>query len=402
MYTWKQRIFTALVLLILLSTASVFAQNLIVNGDFENSNQLLGYETDYEYYGPPPYLTEPGVYVVKRNPNLFHNQWFDMGDHTSGGGRFFIANGKGYLSNYRVWATTVNVTPNTTYSFSFWATHISNGNGMATSRAKFRVTINGSVVGTDNWQPQFVSGGYWDQYPAATWNSGTATTATIIIYDRCALDSGYGDDFGIDDISFVPDETYSVTANNDTYPLACLWMPVEIPVLDNDVILPNAQQATVTIIQQPSHGGSTVLTNKHIEYIFNDETYTGTTDQLKYRVSLPGQNLQDDAWVYITIGRSPSVAIITAPNAICAGGSLGIPTPSVTPEAPGHWEYGNSETGSFTTFDPNNIPLSMNGKYVRYSTSNDCGEGHSNAVQITVTTGPSFTGQTFIFLFKTL
>ena len=111
----------AILALLLIVVAPTFGQNLITNGNFENNNQLLGYETDYSYYGPPPYLTEAGVYVVKRNPNMFHNQWFEMGDHTSGSGRFFIANGKGSLSNYRVWATTVNVTQNTNYSFTFFS-----------------------------------------------------------------------------------------------------------------------------------------------------------------------------------------------------------------------------------------------------------------------------------------
>ena len=380
----------AILALLLIVVAPAFGQNLITNGNFENNNQLLGYETDYSYYGPPPYLTEAGVYVVKRNPNMFHNQWFEMGDHTSGSGRFFIANGKGLLSNYRVWATTVNVTQNTNYSFTFWASHISNGNG-TTSWARFRVTINGTQVGTDNWQPQFVSGGYWDQFPAATWNSGTATTATIIIYDRCPLDSGFGDDFGIDDISFTPDVSYSVVANNDNNILACQdGQPVPIDVLSNDVIMPNANEAVVSVVTNPSHGTYTV-SNNIIYYTFTGGNYT--TDQIKYRVTTHG--VYSEAWVFITTSQAPTIGNISAPSVICTGGSLGIGAPSVTPSGTGIWQKCQTSTGTnWTTFDPTSIPLSMNGWWVRYSATNDCGTGASNAVQITVTDGPSFSAQT--------
>ena len=369
---------------------SAVGQNLIPNWNFEAGD--TGFQSDYTYYeaGVHP-LSDPGVYIVKRNPHDYHpTQFFDMGDHTSGTGKFFIANGKGLLSSYRVWTTTVNVTPNTTYSFTFWATHISNGNGSANARAMFRVTINGTIVGTDNWQPQFVSGGYWDQYPAATWNSGTATSATIIIYDRCPMSSGFGDDFGIDDISFVPDVTYSVDAVDDTGIQACQGTAVDIDVLNNDVITPNANDATVSIVSQPSHGTATVLSNNKIRYTFTGGNYT--TDQLKYRVTTHG--VYDEAWVFIETSRQPTVGNISTPDAICDGGALGIDLPSVTPDADGNWQCCQTHDGTFVNFDPNNIPMSMNGWWVRYSASNDCGEGHSNAVQITVADGPTITGQT--------
>lgn len=383
----------ALLALLLLAVTPVFGQNLINHGDFEYASGVTNFdfETDYDYYGAPPYLTQAGVYHVKRNPHDYHpNQFFDMGDHTSGSGKFFIANGKGLLSDDRVWSKTVTVQPNTYYSFTFWATHISAGtSGNNESLAKFRVKINGTQIGQD-FRPQYANGGYWDQFPAQSWYSGTNTTATITIYDRCAVNSGLGDDFGLDDISFTPIVNYSVDAVDD-HPdiLSCQGVAVPINVLNNDIVTPNANDAVVSVVTGPSHGTYTI-SNNIIYYTFTGGNYT--TDQLKYRVTTHG--VSDDAWVYINTSRTPTVANITAPGPICANGALGIPTPSVDPSATGHWEYSSSQNGTFQTFDPNSVPLSMNGKWVRYSATNGCGTGSSNAVQITVTNGPTFSGQT--------
>lgn len=180
---------------------------------------------------------------------------------------------------------------------------------------------------------------------------------------------------------------YSIIANDDTWPLACLSSPIVIDVLGNDIIYPNGLGITLSVLTPPAHGEATRLADNTIEYVFNDHTFSGTEDQFMYRVSYNSQGIYDDACVYITVGKYPVVGDITTPAPIIAGGVLGIPIPSVNPIANGHWEYSASPTGSFQMFDPNYIPLSMNGTWVRYSATNDCGEGHSNAVQITVVTG---------------
>lgn len=389
----KISVLKVLFALLLITATPAFGQNLINHGNFEYASGVttFDFETDYDYYGAPPYLTESGVYHVKRNPHDYHPQMFyDMGDHTSGSGKFFIANGKGLLSTDRVWSKTVTVQPNSYYSFTFWATHISDVTN-SLYLAKFRVKINGTQIGSD-FVPQFVSGGYWEQFPAQTWYSGSNTQATITIYDNCAGPSGLGDDFGIDDISFTPLETYSVTANNDTGISVCSDETVDIDVLGNDVILPNATGAVVSVVTPPSHGTYSLINNSTgIRYTFNGGDYT--TDQIKYRVTTHG--VYSEAWVFITTSRPPTVADITAPTVICTGGGLGIDAPSITPSGTGVWQKCQTSSGTnWTTFDPTSIPLSMNGWWVRYSATNDCDTGNSNAVQITVTDGPSFSEQT--------
>lgn len=392
--------YKTILVLLLLTVTPVFGQNLISHGDFEFASGVTpyGFISDYAYYNPPSInLGNPGVYIVKgypNTPNTYNNNFFNVGDHTSGTGKFFFANGFGSGSTARVWEQTVSVSPNTNYEFTFWATHLSNGGvpvPQSSNRAKFYVKINGTQIGSD-FQPQFVyNQGNWDQSPVYSWNSGTYIQATITIYDRCAGSSNDGDDFGIDDISFTPIVTYSVDAIDDLNILACQGNVVDIDVLDNDVVTPNANDAEVSIVEGtgPSHGTYT-LSNNIFHYTFSGGN--SPTDQFKYRVTTHG--VSDEAWVYIQTSSTPTVGNISAPGPICSGGALGISMPSVNPSATGHWEYGSSQNGTFQVFDPTNVPLSMNGKWVRYSAANGCGTGTSNAVQITVTNGPSFSGQT--------
>ena len=384
----NSRFFQGLFALLLMAAAPAFGQNLITNGNFEAANAYIEY-TDYvRTYSP--YVVEAGHYAIDNNTSGYGGGqgWPTLNNSN---GKFMMVNAYGGNNNPSkvVWRQTVTVTPQTTYTLSFRTVNLNRVIYGQIYPSKLQVKINNANVGDAYQLP---SNNDW-QSRSHTWSSGTATQAIIEFYDVSTSNSGMGEDFCLDDITFTPDAVYSVTANNDTWPLACIWTPVEISVLDNDIISPNVQNATVQIVTQPAHGEATVLSNKKIEYIFNDASFTGT-DQLKYRVGFTAQGVFDEAWVYITVGQTPVISNISAPGPICAGGVLGIPVPMVNPNAAGQWEMSNTQNGTYQTFDPNNVPLSMNGKWVRYTASNDCGEGHSNAVQITVTNGPSFTGQT--------
>ena len=293
--------------------------------------------------------------------------------------------------NKVVWKQTVQVTPNTNYTFSCYVANLNREIQGQINPAKLQLKINGQNVGNQYNLPSDNNWHAWPNIPQ--WNSGNSTEAIVEIRDNYTGLHGLGDDFAIDDLSFVAEATYSVTANSDTWPLACYMTASEIPVLNNDVISPGIQNVSVQIVALPQHGDAYVLPDKKIEYTLTDASFTGT-DQLKYRVGFTAQGIYDEAWVFIQAGQPPTVGGITAPPAICAGGSLGIDVPSVNPSGTGQWQKSTAQNGTYQAFDPTNIPLSMNGNWVRYSATNDCGEGHSNAVQITVTNGPSFTGQT--------
>ena len=385
------QIFKAIAMSLLLSSTTLFAQNLIINGEFENTT--FNYQTISDYtriwgggvlegqFIHDVTSTDHGGGGAGLQPNL---------TGYGGSGYYLLFNGFGNDTNATkaAWRQTVTVTTNTIYTFSAQVRNLSRPYmGISHYPAILRLKINNQWV-SENYP---LSTGYdWQEWQV-TWNSGSATQALIEIYDVYDNNPGFGDDFGIDHISFTPNAVYSITANADNAS-ACLNTPTNIYVLNNDIVQPNIQDVTLQVVTDPQHGMCFVNNTDHyIQYIY---TGGGTgTDQFKYRATNHG--VTSEAWVFVTTNTPPQVGNITAPQAICAGGSLGIDVPSVNPTGTGQWQKCQTSTGTnWTVFDPTNIPLSMNGWYVRYSATNDCGEGYSNAVQITVTNGPSFTGQT--------
>lgn len=398
MNTRTQRIFMALAMLLMLSSSRLFAQNLIVNGDFEQTTGTLIEYTDYvRIWGGGVHegqfihdvnSTGHGVGMVGWPQNLFG---------FGGSGYYLLYNGFGGTENPTkvAWRQTVAVTPNTTYLFSVQVRNLAQSYfGYSPNPAHLSLKINGQEVG-DLTLPQHND---WNEW-ASSWSSGSTTTQAVIeIFDIYSGDGGLGDDFGIDHLSFTPQATYSVNAVDDNISLCVTpYQTYQIDVLGNDIITPGSQLpgATVQVIQPAAHGNAAWDNNtRKINYMYYDQSYYGGWDQFKYRVTIPHGEISE-AWVYINTGREPNVGWIDAPGPICAGGPLGIPVPTVEPaQGSGQWEKSIYQSGPYQSFDANNIPLSMNGNWVRYSATNDCGTGTSNSVQITVTNGPNFTGQT--------
>lgn len=372
---------------------TLLAQNLIVNGDFESYN-IYGQiaapsSTDYQRVNAN-YVVEYGHYVINTTTSG-HGGGQGWPNPSNSHGKYMIVNGYGGNSNPTkvVWRQTVNVTSQTNYTLSYRYVNLNRVIYGQINPAKLQVKINGTNFGSVNSLPQNNDWHDWNN-SGTKWNSGNATQAVIEIFDTYTGNEGLGDDFCLDDISFVPEAVYSVTANPDNVS-ACLNNPTNVNVLENDIIQPNVQDAVLSVVTDPQYGMCFINNTDHyIQYVY---TGGGTgTDQFKYRVTNHG--VTGEAWVFVTASTSPSIGNIAVPGPICAGGVLGIPVPSVNPSASGQWEKSTAENGTYLAFDPNNIPISMNGNWVRYSATNDCGEGHSNAVQITVTNGPSFTGQT--------
>ena len=371
----------------------MLAQNLIVNGDFESYN-IYGQiaapsSTDYQRVNAN-YVVECGHYVINTTTSG-HGGGQGWPNPSNSHGKYMIVNGYGGNSNPTnvVWRQTVNVTSQTNYTLSYRYVNLNRVIYGQINPAKLQVKINGTNFGSVNSLPQNNDWHDWNN-SGTKWNSGNATQAVIEIFDTYTGNEGLGDDFCLDDISFVPEAVYSVTANPDNVS-ACLNNPINVNVLENDIIQPNVQDAVLSVVTDPQYGMCFINNTDHyIQYVY---TGGGTgTDQFKYRVTNHG--VTGEAWVFVTASTSPSIGNIAVPGPICAGGVLGIPVPSVNPSASGQWEKSTAENGTYVAFDPNNILISMNGNWVRYSATNDCGEGHSNAVQITVTNGPSFTGQT--------
>lgn len=173
---------------------------LVVNGDFEQGN--TGFTTGHIYTPAPP-GTPPtqtlgqGRYDVLSDPERTHG-CFGGVDHTSGTGNVMVVNAWG-SPNVLVWAQTVPVLTGTNYSLSAWV----NSQCFGINPALLSFRVNGVQVGSPFLAPSTAFN--WVQF-SDVWNSGLSTTATIEIFNYTT--AGSGNDFGLDDISFVKiDET---------------------------------------------------------------------------------------------------------------------------------------------------------------------------------------------------
>ena len=183
----------------------------IVNGDFENGNS--GFTSSFEYVTFFPFictLCPENTYAIGNNATLFHSG-FTGSDHTNPpSGDFFIANAPGQ-EGAEVWCQSVNVLPQTTYTFTFWARDIANNNNPH-PLAVLRPSFNGAVS-TDS----LLASGTWSSF-STTWFSDTLTQLDICILDFQSQTGG--NDFGLDDISLTACEpiilSQPVFAGNDT------------------------------------------------------------------------------------------------------------------------------------------------------------------------------------------
>ena len=175
---------------------------LVVNGNFSTGNTGFTHST-YGYRADVAGNTElnpEGLYGVGPDPQAYHSNFWGR-DHTTGSGNFMIVNGYPGSPQPVVWATTVNVTPGTSYYFSAWALSLNS----AGNYANLQFQVNGSLVGTtaplparaENNTPPF----NWIQF-YGTWTAPAGVfSVPIEIVDLQTAASG--NDFGLDDISFA-------------------------------------------------------------------------------------------------------------------------------------------------------------------------------------------------------
>lgn len=209
--------FTFVLLAVTLLSRPAFGQcgELVVNGDFEAGN--TGFTSQY-IYTPAPAGTAPTQtlgtrrYDILSDPERTHH-CFGGVDHTSGSGNVFVANAA-TTAGIVVWAQTVSVLSGTNYAFSAWV----NSQCFGINPAILSFRVNGVQVGDPFVAPSTAFN--WIEY-SETWNSGPATSATIEIVNMNLV--GSGNDFGLDDISFVKiDETAPVLTSAGSH---TIWPP---------------------------------------------------------------------------------------------------------------------------------------------------------------------------------
>ena len=163
--------------------------SLVKNGSFSSGNTL--FTSGYSSCTAANCLYPEGYYSIGTNANFYHGNFVGR-DHTTGTGNFMIVNGTG-VPNTIVWSQNITVKPATNYNFSAWAMTL-----VSSSPAKLQFQINGITIGSVFNAPTATQ--LWQNF-ANTWNSGASTTATITILNQNTTLAG--NDFGIDDISFI-------------------------------------------------------------------------------------------------------------------------------------------------------------------------------------------------------
>jgi PKD repeat protein len=187
----------------------VAGQNLITNGDFSNGNN--SFLSDYQYSLKN---TIPAQYFIGASPVAWNNQFNNCTDHSSGSGNMMIVKSSS-VEDKEVWSQTINVLPNTNYSFSTWVQSLSSANNI-----QLQLAINGNIIGTIS---KSIPSCTWKQF-YSTWNSGNKTNITLSIINQNTLTLT---DFALDDIAFaevfmkrdsvkISIEKASVQINNDT------------------------------------------------------------------------------------------------------------------------------------------------------------------------------------------
>jgi len=162
--------------------------SLLVNGDFAAG--FTGFSTQYVKG------TKPGDYAIAKDPASIYTGVVSFGP-PSGIGQQLLANGA-ISGNPYIWQESTSVIKNSTYEFSGLAATFSQlGNDHTDpSPANLAFYVNGVAIGSFKVN---ATDGKFGQF-AATWNSGSSTTATIKIVDLNHTNTG--NDFALDDLAF--------------------------------------------------------------------------------------------------------------------------------------------------------------------------------------------------------
>ena len=332
---------------------SGFSSNLIVNGDFSQGNS--NFSTDYQF------ITNAGQGGVQRAYGIVSsaNSWFQffqpcVSNAPSGGNMMVVDGSTSNAGNDKVWGQTVTVLPNKTYTFSYWLQTIATPN-----QASIEVKINGVSIGialAPNTNCQTTQYTY-------QWNSGSNTTAQIEFFDRIFVLNG--NDFSLDDISFVENITQCATATT----LSVTVTPQTIPTFSFGTTLSICSGGIVPALPTSSSNSITGTWSPAVVDNANNGTYTFTPNT--------GQCANTNTFtVTITPQITPTFSF---------GNNLTICTGAAVASLPA-----TSDNGILGTWNPAVIDNTTSGAYNFTPDANQCATGFSYSVNVTPQTTPTF------------
>ena len=169
------------------------AQNLLTNGDFEQGN--TGFATGYTYVPENgTVFTVPGDYSVITNPaTAFTNGYLSYGDHTTGSGLMFFADGA--APGLNVWSEDLNLAAGG-YTFSGW---MSIPDPSLANAATLAFLVNGAQDGGTFTVTEV---GQWQEWTLHFNLTSGGNTMLSIQDTNPDFNAGY-DDFTLDDLSLT-------------------------------------------------------------------------------------------------------------------------------------------------------------------------------------------------------
>jgi hypothetical protein len=167
------------------------ATNEIANGDF--SAGTSGFLSSYNFSSTN--LFPETRYNVGSNPAIYHPQAASFGDHTTGSGLMFLANGA-TAAGVTAWQESFVSAPNTLYRLSSWAAAWGNdGTTNDPSPSTLQWEVNDGYLSSATPLP--AKDGLWTR-TTRLWYSGAASGAALKLVDLNT--TAFGNDFAVDDL----------------------------------------------------------------------------------------------------------------------------------------------------------------------------------------------------------
>ncbi|MBF4473533.1 hypothetical protein [Flavobacterium sp. HJJ] len=211
----------------------------------------------------------------------------------------------------------------------------------------------------------------------------------------------------------APEGSYTITASNISCGTSAVTnfsinaQPVvpSIATISSPAALCSGSSLNPTVPTVTTNGSAITSQGWQISTTSGGSTYGTLT--LPYTVAFAdnGKNIRyfatnscgttNGTAVAITVNDKPAIASITAPIALCAGGSLNPTAPTVTANGSAvtsqGWQISTTSGGSTygTLTLPYTVTFADNGKNIRYFAANSCGTTNGTAVAITINDVPA-------------
>ena len=363
---------------------------LVINGDFELGPEGRNTFTSgyiFDPTDPDGYLGE-GKFGIGKNAQPYYMEYptppyggfKGAHDHTSGNGYFMIVDGTGKQTI--VWEQTISVEPNTDYYFAAWALNIYN----YYQDPHLQFAVNDTLIGTDvivNEWTNSDNNPWLDKFRFyGMWNSHSATTAKVQIWD---LTTGlYGNDFGLDDISFgslEPPPSTLISATGSDNQSICVDTRL------TDIIYSTYKASTATVTGLPSGvTASGIVSNKL--------TISGIPTEFgifEYDITFSGCGPDFTKKGKITVRPKVTAGVISGMSPLCIASTA---TYSSSGTTGGTW---SSTNPSIATVNPGTglvTPVSQGTTDITYTVTSGCGAPVSSFKTLTVMPNASITSVT--------